>query len=203
TLPSNLHDGLHWAPVQLGDGVTTNPVPIIVSRLPEVMEDPRDNNTVKTAQKVPLPAGISGCIESEGDIDVYSFDAQKGEHFTFEVVAREHQSALDSTLRILNEKEQVLSENDDSRDRFIHADSLIENWIAPADGRYFVEIRDLHLRGGPAYVYFLKITRSEPFFTLDTDTDKTLLAPGTVSPIFVRASRKNGFTGEIQLSVEG
>ena len=33
---------------------------------------------------------------------------------------------------------------------------------APANGRYVVEIRDLHLRGGPAFVYFLKVTRSEP-----------------------------------------
>src|SRR5262249_28367228 len=117
--------------------------------------------------------------------------------------AREHQSALDSMLRILNEKGNVLSENDDSRDRFIHADSLIENWSAPAEGRYFVEIRDLNWRGGPAFVYFLAITHSEAYFTLEIDTDKTLLAPGLGSAIFVRAYRKNGFVGEIPLSVGG
>jgi hypothetical protein len=203
TLPPETPEGIHWAMLPLSNGQVTNPAPIIVSRLPEVVEAGGDNNTVARAQKVTLPAGISGCIESAGDVDCYSFEAKKGERFTFEVVAREHQSALDSFLRVLNDKGQRLAENDDSRDRFVHADSLIENWSAPADGRYVIEIRDLHLRGGPAYVYFLKITPSRPYFTLETDTDKTLLAPGTAGVIFVRAARKNGFAGEIQLAVDG
>ena len=41
-------------------------------------------------------------------------------------------------------------------------------------------------------MYFLSVVRSEPHFTLEIDTDKTLLAPGMASVIFVRAERKNG-----------
>jgi hypothetical protein len=178
-------------------------VPIIVSKLPEVLEATGDNNSPDKAQKIPVPAGISGCIDSPEDVDCYAFEAKAGERFTFEVVAREHQSALDSYLRILNAKGERLAENDDANDRWVHADSLIENWSAPADGRYIVEIRDIHLRGGPAFVYLLKVTRSEPHFLLELDTDKTLLAPGITGVIFVRATRKNGFTGEVQLAVEG
>jgi hypothetical protein len=203
TVPSNAPEGLHWATGQMTNGEMTNPLPIVVSRLPDVTEQPSDNNTPERAQSVPVPAGISGCIESTGDIDCYAFDAKAGERFTFEIVAREHQSALDSFIRILDSSGRGLAENDDWRDRFIHSDSLIENWAATKDGRYIVEVRDLHLRGGPAYVYFLKITRSQPCFTLETDTDKTLLAPGLASVIFVRAARKNGFAGEIHLSVDG
>jgi hypothetical protein len=203
TLPADTPEGLHWAMLPLGKGEVTNAVPIIVSRLPEVIEAAGDNNTPARAQKVAVPCGVSGCIESEGDVDCYAFEAKAGERFTFEVVAHEHQSPLDSFLRILNDKGERLAENDDATDRYVHADSLIENWAAPANGRYVVEIRDLHLRGGPAFVYYLKVTRSEPTFTLDTDTDKTLLAPGTAAVIFVRALRKNGFAGDIQLAVEG
>jgi hypothetical protein len=203
TLPSNAPEGLGWASVQCSDGQMIHPVPVIVSRLPEVLEHPGDNNTPERAQTITVPAGISGRIECPGDVDCYAFEAKAGERFTFEVAAREHQSALDSYLRILDDKGRVLAENDDSRDRFIHSDSLIENWSAPAKGRYVVEIRDLHLRGGPAFVYFLKVTHSLPFFRLETDTDKTLLAPGIASVIFARAVRKNGFDGEVQLSVEG
>jgi len=203
TLPSNTPEGLQWAIAQLSDGQWTNPLPIVVSRLPEVLEQPGDNNTPERAQRVSVPSGICGRIESKGDIDCYSFEAKAGERFSFEVVAREHQSALDSVLRVLNDKGQTLVENDDWRDHFVHADSRIENWSAPANGRYVVEIRDLHLRGGPEYVYYLKITHSEPAFTLETDTDKTLLAPGTASVIFARASRRNGFEGEILLSAAG
>ena len=62
---------------------------------------------------------------------------------------------------------------------------------------------DLHPagRGGPAFVYFLKITRSSPYFTLTLDTDKTLVAPGIASVIYARVTRKEGFTGGVQLAV--
>ncbi len=82
-------------------------------------------------------------------------------------------------------------------------DSQIENWAAPADGAYVLELRDLHLRGGPQYVYCLQTFRSEPYFLLELDSDKTILAPGTFGAIFVRVFRKQGFTGEIQLHIDG
>lgn len=203
TLPKETPDGLHWAVLTLANGQQTNPVPVVVSRLPEVVEAPGDNDTTAKAQKITVPAGISGRIDNEGDVDCYAFDAQAGDKFAFEVVARAQQSAIDPFIRILNEKGDRLLENDDFRDRFVHSDSRIESWAAPANGRYIVEVRDAHLRGGPAFVYFLKVTRATPSFTLELDTDKTLLAPGTASVIFARVTRKNGFAGEVQLAVEG
>jgi hypothetical protein len=118
-------------------------------------------------------------------------------------VAADHRSPLDSVLRILNDKGQPLAENDDYSDQTAHADSRIESWAAPANGRYVVEIRDLHLRGGPAFVYCLKVVRSTPYFTLDTDTDKTPLAPGVAGVIHARVRAHEGFTGGIQLAIEG
>jgi hypothetical protein len=202
TLPANTPEGLQWAVLSVG-GQPTNAVPVIVSRLPEILESDGDHATAAKAQPIPVPAGVCGRIVKEGEADCYAFDAKAGEHFTFEVVARAHQSMLDSYLRILNDKGERLAENDDAQDRFLHADSLIEDWAAPANGRYVVEIRDVHQRGGPAFVYFLEVTRSEPYFTLETDTDKTLLAPGTASVLFARVARKNGFAGDVQLAVEG
>ncbi len=186
-----------------GEGETTNAVPLLVSRLPEVLEAAGEHATAEKAQPVTVPCGISGCLEKEGEADCYAFEAKAGERFTFRVVARDCWSEIDSNLRILNAKGERLVENDDARDRFVHADSLLENWAAPAAGRYVVEVRDLHARGGPGFVYFLEVTRSQPYFTLELDTDKTLLAPGTAAVIFARAARKNGFAGEVQLAVEG
>ena len=82
-------------------------------------------------------------------------------------------------------------------------DSQIENWAAPADGQYLLELRDLHLRGGPEYVYCLGTSRSEPYFLLELDSDKTILAPGTFGVIFVRIYRKQGFTGGVGLGIDG
>lgn len=202
TVPADTPDGIHWATLNLGKD-KTNAVPLVVSRLPEVQDAATDHATVTKPQPVPVPCGIAGRIDKEGEAHCYSFEAKAGEHFTFRVVAREAQSAIDSNLRLLDAKGNRLIENDDASDRFVHADSLIENWVAPAAGRYVIEVRDLHARGGPAFVYFLEITRALPTFSLEIDTDKTLLAPGSAAAIFARVRRHNGFAGEVQLGIEG
>jgi hypothetical protein len=212
TLPPKAPDGILWTTLPLGND-KSNPVPLVVSRLPSARDQgsgvrgqKKSNGTSLTPDPYPLtaiPCGISGCIAKEDDAHHYCFEAKAGERFTIAVLARPYQSALDSLVRILNDKGQALIENDDASDRYVHADSRIENWTAPAAGRYTIEVRDLHGRGGENFVYFLSIVHSEPHFELEIDTDKTLLAPGLASAIFVRATRKNGFAREIQLGIEG
>jgi hypothetical protein len=149
-------------------------------------------------------------MDRDNDVDCFAFDAKKGQGFTFDVIAQRAGSQLDSVLRILGPKGQLLAENDDHLERNSGyngfnrtADSRIEGWIAPADGRYVVQVRDVHQRGGPAFGYFLQVTRSQPTFVMDLDTDKTNLAPGTAGVIHVRLTRKEGFTGAVQLAIEG
>ncbi|MEO8495219.1 MAG: PPC domain-containing protein, partial [Planctomycetota bacterium] len=203
SIPLDKPTGSQWWELPMGDAVT-NPAPVVVSDLPVFTELAAENNTLETAQHVSLPVGITGRIEAASDIDCYSFTAMKDELFSFEVVARRQQSALDSHVRILDASGKQLALNDDMRiGKRNFADSLVESWKAPADGTYVIEIRDLHLRGGADFVYFIRATRSLPSFELFIDTDKTQLTPGTGGAIFVRAERKNGFTGEIQLGIEG
>ncbi len=192
--------------IQVAIGETlSNPISVVASDLPCLMESADPNNTAATAQNVSIPCGINGRIEAPNDIDCFRFSAKKGDRLTFEVVARRRQSQLDSILRILKEDGSQLTEVDDLRrwNRMNYQDSELEFWSAPADGNYVVEIRDVHLRGGPGYAYFLKIERSLPYFELSIDTDKTWISPGSCCAIFARAVKKNGFQGEIQLHVEG
>jgi hypothetical protein len=203
-LPPDAPEGLHWFMLPLANGERTNSVPVIVSKLPEVLEAPGDHATADKAQPIPILAGVGGRLDKEGEADCYAFDAKAGEQFTFEIVANRHQSELDPVLRILDAKGKKLAENDDFTEcGRNHADSRIENWAAPADGRFVVEVRDVHLRGGPRFVYFLEATRSQPNFLLTLDTDKTELAPGDAAVIFARVYRREGFAGEVQLSAEG
>ena len=182
----------------------TNPVAVVLHDLPQVIETDKENNLFNQAQPITAPAGVNGRIEKQGDIDCYTFKAKKGEYFSFEVIARRAGSALDPIIRILDSKGNRRSENDDLRlGKRGFADSWIENLVAPADGVYTVEIRDVHLRGGTDFVYFLKITKSKPYFELFLDTDKTQLTPHTNGVIFVNAVRKNNFAGEIQLQIKG
>jgi hypothetical protein len=202
-VPAKWTAGFHDAQLPLENRLT-NAVPIVVTDLPTVLESQAAHATAQTAQTVVAPVGINGRIQKEGELDVYSFRAKQGELFTFEAVSRREGSPLDSTLRVLDAKGRTLMEGDDmSEFATMSADGIIEDWRAPADGTYAIEIRDLLQRGGPAFVYFLKITRPEPAFQLFLDTDKTELAPGTSGVIFVNSVRKNGFAGEIALSIDG
>ncbi|QDU93587.1 PPC domain-containing protein [Lignipirellula cremea] len=200
---ADLPSGPLWAPLALGDQ-ESNPAPLLVTHLPLFQESNGDNNLAETAEAITIPAGVNGRLETESDIDCFAFDAKKGESFSFEVIARRMQSGIDAHLRILTAEGKQATLNDDMK-LFLRtsSDSQIENWTAPADGRFVVEVRDLHLRGGEPFVYFLQATRSEPYFDLYADTDKTHISPGMPGILFVRIDRKNGFQGEVQLQVDG
>jgi len=201
--PTDLLPGMHWIDLPLA-AQAGNPVAMIVSGLPLVPEADGANDSPESAQVVNFPVGINGRCEREGDVDYFAFEAKKGDALSLEIVARRRLSALDSHLRVLDSQGKQLAASDDLKlGKRNHADSWQENWLAPADGRFVVEVRDVHLRGGPQYPYFLEITRSQPYFELYVDTDKTQVGPGGAAAIFVRIERKNGFSGEVQLTIDG
>ena len=203
TAPSPSGNDIHSIPVTVEPG-HLRLAQFAVTELPLTLESSADNDLSASAQSIELPGGINGRIEKEGDVDYFGFDAKKGQRFSFEVFARRVGSALDSHLRILDQRGNQVQLSDDMKiGKRNYADSWIENWTVPSDGKYFLEVRDLHLRGGPAFVYFVKLSTSEPYFTLFADTDKTPLTPGTAGIVYVRAENKNGFDGEIQLTCEG
>lgn len=203
TIPATTPPGARFfAPLLAGQ--PTNAVGFAVTNLPIVPEVTTDNNELKDAQAFTVPVSLSGQIETPSDIDSYVFEAKKDEKYSFEIIARRAGSELDSNLKIRNLEGGTYIDADDLFvNRINQYDSIIDGFNIPADGKYILQVRDLHLRGGSQYPYILNVTRSQPLFTIDTDTDKTLLAPGISAPIYVRCVRKNGFAGEIQLAIEG
>ncbi|MEQ9410034.1 MAG: hypothetical protein RIK87_20020 [Fuerstiella sp.] len=119
----------------------TNPVSVMVSRLPMTIEAGDDNSAPDQAQLISVPGAVTGRIEAEADIDCFRFEAKKGDTLSLEVKARRHWSALDSIVRLLNADGRQLVENDDLRlwNRMTVQDSGIENWTVPADGEYVIE----------------------------------------------------------------
>lgn len=179
-------------------GVPLNGVAVLAVEQP-VLAEP-------TAAAAPLavPATLVGQIDAAGQVDRQPFTAQAGVPLRFEVVARRLGSHLDPKLRILREDGGLVHEADDATfARVLSADPFVDSWTPPADGGYQLEIRDLHGRGGPGHPYAVVVSRAEPSFTLEADTDKTLLAPGSAGVIYVRAQRRAGFAGDIQLAIDG
>lgn len=184
------------------DGRPTNEFPVLVTPKSVTLETTTSQDAAQGGQSVTIPSLICGRIEAADQVDRYSFTARRGDRFTIEAFARRCRSRLDTLLRIVNEQGQVLIENDDqaSLNRKT-SDSQIENWSAPADGRYTLEIRDLNGRGGPEFVYALDFARSRPNFRLELESDKSHLSPGLSYPIYVHADRRAGFSNAIQLAV--
>lgn len=203
TAPTGIATGAMWLDYPSREAAL-NPVPLWIAESVPAMESDEPNDSPDKAQPLAVPGGVNGRLSADGDVDYFSFEAKKGEAYSFEIIARRRQSAMDSHLRILDEKGKQLAQNDDLKlGKRGSADSWQENWSAPADGKYVVEVRDVHLRGGPRFPYFLSVKRAEPYFELYVDTDKTQVCPGGCGVIFTRIERKNGFDGEVHLHIDG
>lgn len=182
-----------------GAAQMSNPVKFIVSDLPQFQEVV-GNNTAEKATPVQLPAGLNGRIEAENGEDCFRFKGVKGQPYSFEVNARRYGSSLDSWLDLLDAKGNLLVNNDDTAG--IGKDSHID-WTCPADAEYVLRIRDTHTRGGSEYFYNIEARLAKPDFVVVCDDDKALVDPGGGYAMYLIATRKHGFTGEIKLAVEG
>jgi hypothetical protein len=184
-------------------GQATNSALIVPTTAPVVLEAEGDNNSPMTAAALAIPSALNGKIDAPMDVDLFVFEAKKGDRFTFDVLCRRIGSPMDPIVRIVTDKSSPYIENDDYylRRQTIR-DSRIEGWVAPADGKFFLEVRDLHSAGSGAHSYLVLAEKAEPYFELEMDLDKSLLAPGISSPLFVRVLRKNGFAGPVDLKVE-
>jgi hypothetical protein len=183
-------------PLKAGGGMT-NPVPFLLSDAPQFLEQ-GENNSFEKGTPVRIPGGLNGRIEAENDVDCFRFAGVKGQSYTFEVSARRYGSSLDSSIQVLDAKGTTLASNDDA----LGKDSRLD-WACPADGEYALQITDLHSRGGDPYVYHVAAAAARPDFLLQCDDDKALIGPGSGYAMYVSVTRRNGFAGEVKLSVEG
>lgn len=121
--------------------------------------DVEPNNTSKEATDGgALPLAFNGILEEEGDYDYFKFTAKKGQRFRMQVYARELGSPLDPVLTVYDAKMKSLGNNDDADGT---KDSRVD-FNCPADGEYFVRIRDMLGRGGPDYVYRIESQPDTP-----------------------------------------
>jgi hypothetical protein len=189
--------------IQQGE-LWSSQVPFMVSTLPECLEQ-EPNNTIATAQKIILPIIVNGRIARPGERDVFRFEGRAGQVVVAEVYARRLGSPLDSFLKLTDAAGKRLAFNDDQEDRgqglmTHHADSRIQTTL-PTDGTYYVHIGDIRRHGSPAHAYRLRISPPQPDFELRITPCSINARPGTTVPVTVHALRKDGFAGEINLSL--
>ena len=185
-------------------GLVSNRVPFAVDRLPECLEV-EPNHDPATAQKVKLPVIINGRVNRPDDTDFFQFTGKANQTIVAEVQARRLDSPLDSALRITDAQGKQLAFNDDHEDptsgiNTHDADSYLTAKL-PANGRYFVQIRDTERKGGEGYVYRLRISEPQPDFDLRVTPSSAGLRRQGATTLTVYAFRKDGYTGPITVGV--
>jgi hypothetical protein len=201
----SLDTGPQGGPIRQTQLRQSNSISYAVDTLPECNES-EDNNTTEIAQRIDLPTIINGRIIRPGDVDVFRLDCNEGVEVVAEVYARRLNSPLDSLLWLTDEKGQVLVRNDDNADVNIgllthNADSYL--LVRPAKtGAYFVHLADSQNHGGQDYGYRLRISTPQPDFVVFEAPSSINVLPGGTVPVSVEVLRKDGFAGEIELSLK-
>jgi hypothetical protein len=183
-----------------------NYVPFALDTLPECLEQ-EPNDTPETARAITLPVIINGHIDRPGDWDVFRFEGKAGDTVVAEVQARRLDSPLDSSLQLTDAGGKQLAFNDDYEDKGSglnthHADSYLRA-VLPTNGIYFLRLGDTQRKSGPEYAYRLRISPPRPDFALRVVPSSVSVRAGASTPLTVYALRRDGFTNQITLVLDG
>ncbi len=138
--------GEHVAQVRTASGISDYRT-LWVEDLP-VMEEAEPNSDFAAPQQIELNHVINGSVGNE-DVDYYVLSAAKGQRITAEIVAMRLSTAMfDPYVAILDEKRFELATNDDTA---LALQDGFASVIAPADGKYIIEVRESAYAAGNNY----------------------------------------------------
>lgn len=148
------------------------------------------NETIQQATKAVAPIAFNGVLSSKTDVDFFGFTATKGQTLEIHVWARRLRSELDPVLILYNAQGGGIASNDDTGG----PDSYIR-FAVPADGEYFLEVRDHLRRGGNAFHYRIEVSPLLPETLLGVSEfvqyvePKVAIPQGNRFPMLINANR--------------
>jgi hypothetical protein len=185
--------------------IVSNRVPFAVDSLPDAGER-EPNDAPKSAPKLALPVIVNGRIQAAGDVDVFAIAGRAGEQFVAEITARRLGSPLDSVIELTDASGARIAVSDDAADTgaglITHqADSRILA-VLPASGAYYLRVGDLQRKGGAEYGYRLRVGAPQPDFDVRVTPAEINAGAGTSVVVTAHAIRRDGFSGDIALSLK-
>lgn len=162
------------------------------------------NENIQQATKAGSPVAFNGVLSSKTDVDYFGFTASKGQALDIHVYARRVRSELDPLLILYNAQGGAIASNDDANGS---PDSYIR-FAVPADGEYFLEVRDHLRRGGDAFHYRIELAPVAPKLLLGVNEFVQYVEPhlaipqGNRFPLLINANRQN-FGGVLAFKGEG
>tara|TARA_R110002095_G_scaffold52007_2_gene45417 strand:- start:1635 stop:3818 length:2184 start_codon:yes stop_codon:yes gene_type:complete len=185
----------------------TNAVWTLVSDDPQVTA-PGTNISAKTAFPLTIPVGVSARLNEAEQTHYYSFKTKKDQYYYFQLMSNRIDLPLDCVMEVQDDKGKAQriyvngGANSEADDGLQTKDSQFY-FKAPAEGEYFVTVRDLHDRGGERFAYHLSAELSGPDFEVHGEYYYAQIAPGTNMLWFAKVKRLNEFNGPIEMNIEG
>ena len=138
---------------------------------------------------------------------MFRFEGRTGDPVVADVDARRLDSPLDSVIKLTDAAGKQLAFNDDYEDKGSglnthHADSYFST-VLPTNGTYYLWLGDAQHKGGPEYSYRLRLSPPQPDFALRVVPSSLNVRAGGSVPFTVYALRKDGFTNQITLVLDG
>lgn len=182
-------------------GISPSGLRFRVSPLDNIVEQ-EPNDGVAQATRGPTIAAYNGVLQSKGDVDYFGFTATKGQVLDIHVYGRRLRSEIDPVLYVHNPQGANVAGNDDTGG----PDSFVR-FTAPADGEFFVSVRDHLGRGGEAFHYRVEITPVAPSLGLSVNEfvqyqePKLVVPQGNRCPVLIAATRRD-FGGPLEFHGE-
>jgi hypothetical protein len=206
----------------------SDPVFIALSSSPVFLET-TNNDVGETAQTISPPCEMAGQLYPAGDQDWFAFDARKGDIYWLEIFSERMGAPTDPMFvvqritkgdkgesKVSDVQESYDSEGNIGGFKTSSRDPL-SRFEVKEDGTYRAQVRDLFNRisAQPGNFYRLAIRKETPGFSLavlhslpvtkkerEVAPWSTVLRRGETLPLNVLAQRRDGFSGDIALSVE-
>ena len=187
TIAPTARPGIYWLRFCNPFGATELK-PFVVGLVPELAEV-EPNAKIAESQIVALPSTtINGVLEKAGDVDTFAVTLTKGQILVASLQAHAILgSPMDGVLQIINDKGNVLVQNDDD----LGFDPRLQ-FVAPNDGKWFVRTfafpaapnSTIGFAGGADYNYRLTLTteavveHTMPAVRFSGDAETTLALHG-------------------------
>jgi hypothetical protein len=187
-------------------------VPLLLVDTPVTLEV-EPNDTPETAQKIALPAVVSGRFDRERDADWYEFEPDENGNYSFDVYCERIAGRADPYLVVIDDKGTRVNELDD----FGIRTNAFDGHIRDASGmvnlqgkkKYRVLVQDRYRRGGARYQYVLTIHKPVPDFYVaaihaqNPGPGGTTIRRGGAAYLDLIIHQKDGYNALITISAEG
>jgi hypothetical protein len=188
-----------------------NPVTLLYADVPVTLER-EPNDTADRAQPLRLPTVLCGRFDRFGDADWYSFSLKAGEAIELDLFCERLEMVGDPFLLITDGKGNELASFDDHGINFNALAQFNRDPVgvfrAPANGTYRLMVQERYRRGGPRFLYALRIGPVRPdfdpvvFHETNPDPSCPVVRQGGSAFYEVCLNRRN-FNGPVTIEAEG